>query len=121
MSATGLDGQIQGSIKSSDIQSQVIPALAANLTEQVQADPNSSSAQQIEATFDVGGCGNAQANDQRIDPCELAGNAIIQQVFAPDVQIYDANGNYAPNPSGAKKDSWSFGIAFTAVKATFQP
>jgi hypothetical protein len=40
-------------------------------------------------------------------------------VLAPDVQIYDANGNYAPNPLNTVKDSLSVGIGFTAVAANY--
>ena len=32
---------------------------------------------------------------------------IIMAVLAPDVQIYDANGNYAPNKANSRKDSLS--------------
>ena len=46
-------------------------------------------------------------------------NSTIQAVFAPDVQIYDANGNYAPNKTNAMKDSLSIGFGFTAVRASF--
>jgi len=54
------------------------------------------------------------ANDGKIDTCEVQGNSIIMAVLAPDVKIYDANGNYAPTATGTK-DSLSLGIGFTAV------
>jgi hypothetical protein len=60
------------------------------------------------------------ANDHRIDPCEVAQNAQIQSLFAPDVQIFSADGTtYAPNPQNAHKDSVSVGLGFTAVPASF--
>ena len=80
---------------------------------------SSSSTMQILTIFDVGGCGNAQAMDCRIDPCEVAENSIIKKVLAPDVQIFDANGNYAPNKQNTTPDSMSVGLGFTAVQASF--
>jgi hypothetical protein len=123
--APGLvSGQLNGSIKQSDVNTKMIPQIAANLTQQVESDPNSSSSMQIEQIFDVGGCTDdngvpAQASDRVITPCEVANNSIIKNVLAPDVQIYDANGNYAPNPANTVKDSLSVGLGFTAVRATF--
>lgn len=119
-----VSGQLHGSIKNSDVQGKIIPAVAMALNAQVQANPGSPNTMQLLALFDTGGCANpngtmAKANDGKIDVCEVSTNQIIQNVLAPDVQIYDANGNYAPNPANTKKDSLSMGVAFTAVRASF--
>jgi hypothetical protein len=55
----------------------------------------------------------------KIDICEVATSGLIQNVLAPDVQMFDAAGNYHPNPTNANKDSLSIGLGFTAVPATF--
>jgi len=122
-------GELQGSVKNSDVQAVLIPAVAALLNAQVQANPGSSQAMQILALFDTGNgmggnCTNmdgtlGRPGDGVISPCEVADNALVQNILAPDVQIYDANGNYAPNPNNTKPDSLSLGIGFTAVSAKY--
>ena len=114
-----LAGEIHGSIKNTDVQSIVVPAFAGQLTTLIQQNPNSARAMSLSAVFDTGGCGQAQARDQKIDPCEVAQSPLFAQGLAPDVQIFDGSGNYAPSPGNAKKDSISLGIGFTAVKASF--
>ena len=89
----------------------------------------SDNAKQIKMIFDVGdgnggSCTNpdgtlGKPNDNTISVCEVSDNQLIANLFAPDVQIYDASGNYAPNPSNAHKDSMSVGLGFTAVPASF--
>ncbi len=114
-----LDGRLQGSIKKSDVDTIIIPAVASLLTMRAQADPNSQTTKQILSIFDTGGCGSAKAMDGKIDTCEVANNSIIMAVLAPDVQIFDANGMYAPNSKNTTKDSLSIAIGFTAVQGTF--
>jgi hypothetical protein len=119
-----LMGQIHGSVKNSDVQNILIPALAQSLNQIITQDPNSANAMQVEQIFDTGGCVDAngtmaKANDGKIDPCEVSSNQIVQNVLAPDVQIYDQNGSYAPNKLNNMKDSFSVGVGFTAVKASF--
>ena len=117
-------GQINGSIKETDIQKYLVPAIARALTAIVQANPPKPSSMQLESLFDGGGCTNpdgskAQAHDKIIDPCEVSQNAEVGSLLAPDVQIYDAIGKYAPNPANTKPDSFSFGFAFEAVQAQY--
>jgi hypothetical protein len=64
-------------------------------------------------------CMCAVSGDQAIDVCEVATSTVIKSVLAPDVQMFDASGNYAPNPNPTMKDSLSLGIGFTAIKASF--
>jgi hypothetical protein len=49
----------------------------------------------------------------------VATNQIVANLLAPDVQIYDANGGYAPNKNNTTKDSLSVGVAFLAVRASW--
>jgi hypothetical protein len=132
-------GQLNGAIKSDDVQMNIIPNVATLLTNRVMADPTSSTNMQILSIFDNGGkadaaCGGttcknpsygsrpgmcAVAHDNIIDTCEVSTAGLIQNVLAPDVQMFDAAGNYAPNPNNTMKDSLSIGLAFTAVKASF--
>jgi len=126
VSSTGLtQGELHGSVLKADFDNAMIPATAKLLTLQVQTNPLSTTTFLVETVFDIGGCNNpdgspAMAGDNRIDLCEVAQNAQIQSLFAPDVQIFAADGTtYAPNPQNAHKDSVSVGLGFTAVPASF--
>ena len=136
-----LKGEIHGAIKHDDVQATIVPAIAKALTRRVCTDGldqlgncrgcgRPEHVGQILSLFDGGcepcgdppviGCGTAKAMDCRIDACEVAGSSFIKQALAPDVQLYDASGNWAPNPSNAAKDAFSLGIGFTAVRAYFE-
>ena len=132
-------GQLNGAIKNSDVQTLIIPNVATLLTKKITTDstpPNmlSSSDMQILSIFDNGGkadaactagtCKNpdgscATKGDNKIDICEVSTAGLIQNVLAPDVQMFDASGAYKPNKDNTTKDSLSLGLAFTAVGATF--
>jgi len=123
-----MKGQINGAIKSTDVQNKIIPNVATLLTNRLMSDPSSSTSMQIKQLFDVGdgnggNCmdsfGVGVPNDGKVAVCEVSGNSIIKNVLAPDVQMFDAAGNYKPNPQNMMKDSLSLGLAFTAVKASF--
>ncbi|HEX2571200.1 MAG TPA: hypothetical protein VH877_16705 [Polyangia bacterium] len=123
--ATGLvEGQVNGSLKVSDLQTTVLPGVAALLNSLVQPagcpPPSGSTAKSILDVLDKGGCTGAAANDCRIDVCELATNPLLQTVLTPDIQVYASNGTtYQPCKTGCTNDSISVGVGFTAVKATF--
>jgi hypothetical protein len=132
-------GQLNGAIKNEDVQGKVIPAVSNILNSKITTDKNStaglsSSDMQILSIFDNGGkadpacsagtCKNpdgscATKNDQKIDICEVSTAGLIQNVLAPDVQMFDAAGNYKPNKDNTTKDSLSLGLSFTAVGASF--
>lgn len=132
-------GQLNGAIKQEDVQMSIIPNVASLLTNKLKTDmPPTSTDQQIQSIFDNGGkadasCGTTCKNpaygdragmcaavmDGIIDTCEVSTAGLIQNVLAPDVQMFDASGNYAPNKDNTTKDSLSLGLAFTAVGATF--
>jgi hypothetical protein len=128
-------GQINGAITNHDVQYVLVPSLAAQYDQQIQNDPNSILSKQLEGLFDVGdsnggNCTNLPGivntngttfgapNDGYIAVCEVADNAIIRNVLAPDVQLFQ-NGVYSPSAANAAKDSFSVGMAFTAVPASF--
>ncbi len=128
-------GQLNGAIRKADIDSTIVPAVAAALEAQVQADPTANGNQQLLALFDTGGtnaangacgadCQNpdkscAAAGDGHISECEVAASSVSRSAFALDVQLFDANGHWAPNPNGTNKDSMSVGFGFTFVPASF--
>jgi hypothetical protein len=141
-SAAGMitGGQLNGGIKAVDVQMNIIPSVATILSGKLMNDnPQTSTDMQIASIFDNGGkadpactagtCQNpaygdrpgmcAAAKDNIIDTSEVSTAGLIQNVLAPDVQLFDASGAYAPNKDNTTKDSLSVGLAFTAVGAVF--
>jgi hypothetical protein len=136
-------GQLNGAIPQKSVQDKIIPNVANLLSTKLandKAGPGYSSADmQILSIFDNGGkadpacaagtCKNPAApvgdgscavkGDEKISICEVATAGLIQNVLAPDVQMFDSAGNYAPNKDNTMKDSLSLGLAFTAVGASF--
>ncbi len=112
-----MQGQLNGSILHTDVNTKVLPALAVAFNSLIQNDPTSPTAATIKTLFDTGCSGNPGfAHDDQIEICELVENNLITALLAPDVQIYDALGHYAPNPANTTPDSNSLGIRFTAVR-----
>jgi hypothetical protein len=131
-----VSGAIRGAIKQADVESNILPAFAAEVQEQVMNNPNDPNSISLLGYFDTGGtpdpdmsckgtCKNpdgscAVANDGKIDLCEVTSNAAVASVVSPDVQMFSDDGStYQPNPANTHKDSLSLGIGFTAVGATF--
>ncbi len=131
--ATITSGSIHGAIRESDVQNSVVPGIAASFNAIVAADPTSATSKQLLQTFDNGGvantaCGStckslngtcAAANDGIISDCEVGTSALITNLLAPDVQMFDSQNNWHPTPGGTTKDSLSVGIGLTGVAATF--
>jgi hypothetical protein len=131
-------GQLNGAIKNQEVQGKLVPNIANAFTARIAADQSAggltSTDMQILSIFDNGGkadaacaagtCKNpdgtcAVKGDNKIDTCEVGSAGLIQNVLAPDVQMFDAGGNYHPNPDNNHKDSLSIGLHFTVVPATF--
>lgn len=104
-------GQVNGSIRKGDVDTIVIPALAMSLNDLVQSDPTSPNSQSLLSLFDT------NPTDGVISVSEVATNPLIVSIFSPDVQIRDANGNYAPNPANTTPDALSFGFGFSALES----
>jgi hypothetical protein len=49
---------------------------------------------------------------------ELENNPLLMLAVSPDLDMLDASGNFNPGQDGAK-DSYSVGLSFTCVPATF--
>jgi hypothetical protein len=130
-----LDGEIHGVIHKTDIDDQIVPAVARVLTEQVRQDPMSSTAETIIRLFeDLMGLEASQKKCMdtpnkccatpatrmtcEILPEEVRQNPIVGNVLAPDVEVFEGDA-WGPVPRGTMKDAMSVGFGFTAVKATF--
>jgi hypothetical protein len=130
-----MGGVINGVIKKTDVDTKIIPAVAGLLNAQIAKDPMSSTSKTLLGLFDDGGvadpacsatmtCKNldgscAKKGDGIISDCELSTNGIIMQFLRADVAMFDAAGNYHPDPNNAHKDALTVGLGFTAVGATF--
>jgi hypothetical protein len=111
----GMSGQLQGAIRAEEIDAVVMPAVADYLNAKLTGDPDSSLSQSIRALFDDGGNGQCNgAGNGHIEPCEVRMNALARNLFAPDVQLFAADGSFAPDPTNQHRDSVSVGVAFTA-------
>ena len=117
------NGIIGGAILDSDVQTIVIPEIAAGLQGLIDAQctasppnccPDGSTGQTILDLFDEDG-------DCAITATELQNNSLISSLFAPDVDLLDStNGDiFAPRVDGIN-DSLSVGIGFSAVGAQFE-
>jgi hypothetical protein len=133
----GADGkvngaQLQGAIKDADVRGEIIPNVALLLTDKINEMPPTTTGADIERLFDTGGApaapdcpttcktdtGCATKGDKKIDVCEVATSGLIQNVLAPDVQMFQG-GVYKPNKANAEKDSLSLGLQFSMVPAKF--
>lgn len=120
--APGLvNGQLQGSLQIGQVRNVLAKDILAAFNSIIMN--NGGTKMLLIQTFDVGGCmnsnGSQAAVNNTVDECELLGSQLFQNLFSPDVAIYDMMGQYRPDPQNAVPDSWSVGIGFTAVKANY--
>lgn len=106
-------GQVNGAIKKTDVDGTVIPAVASLLTAKIAACKAATpTACATYTMFDTNMDGTVTAT-------EIEANPTLSSFLAPDVQLFDAAGNYKPTPNGSTKDSLSVGLGFSGVDATF--
>jgi hypothetical protein len=122
VSETGLtSGILGGAIPADDFENTVLPSFHQGLAAQVAADCTGTSP--TCCTPDSGGEGILDFFDPGSADCmvsfeEFRGNFFLSFLLNPDVDLFDAEGNYNPNSDGAN-DSLSLGLGFSAVTATF--
>ncbi|MDB4969671.1 MAG: hypothetical protein JWN44_5360 [Myxococcales bacterium] len=140
-----MTGQLNGAMRSVDVQTFLIPAIAAGYQAQANDNPSSANTMQLRAIFDTGGGGDgsgcqttggqpacrnpsygpranqcADARDAIFDLCELSNSNLLKNLLAADVQLFAADGvTFAPDRGNAMKDSVSVGVGFTAFGASF--
>jgi hypothetical protein len=129
-----INGQVNGAIKKTDVDNNIVPVVAQLLDERLRMNPTGSTETQIKNLFDNGtGCvagtdknfpvngmtTDAAGGDGRIAVCEVLNNPTIKSVLRADVDLFDDGGAYKPNPTNpmAGRDSLSLGLAFKAYKA----
>jgi hypothetical protein len=122
VSEAGLtSGIIGGAIPADDFEQTILPSFHEGLAAQVAADCTGTPPGCC--TPDSAGEGILQFLDPFTDDCmvsydEFRNNLFLGPLFNPDVDLFDADGNYAPNSDGTN-DALSLGLGFSAVTATF--
>ena len=111
-------GKLAGAVLADELESAVMPVLAAQYNAAILADPTDSSTLLILNLFDTGGCNGGVADNSVIELCEVENNTLLDSVFAPDVDIVDASGEIAPKANGPK-DALSLGVGFSGSAASF--
>ena len=102
---------LNGGLSQTQIHDRLIPAIAVLLNSIVRKDPMSANAMTVLRNFD-------KDNNGIISNDEVEMNPVVSGILAPDLDLFDAQGNFAPNQDKVK-DSLSFGVAFSAVPALF--
>lgn len=130
---TGITGgRLHGVLKKSDIEQYSFPVVAQAVTQRINEPPNGQEESLMIGIFEnqnnpisAAKCANTPAKCCATNPTtcvitpeEVGSSPLIQQIIAPDVQMFNG-GNWSPMPGGGSPESLSFGIAFAAVKAKF--
>jgi hypothetical protein len=122
VSETGLtSGIIGGAVPAEDFEQTILPSFHAGLVAQVAADCTGTPLNCC--TADSPGQGILLFFDPISVDCmvsydEFRNHPFLSPLFNPDVDLFDADGNYAPNSDGTN-DALSLGLGFSAVTATF--
>jgi hypothetical protein len=112
-----LVGTFGGAVIEDEFRAAYLPALQLAIRAIVDDDcpdgacPDDSLGATVLALFDTDADGDVTLE-------ELDDNSLINSLFAPDVDMFDADGNFAPR-TDERKESLSIGLAFTAVPAEF--
>lgn len=117
-----IQGELHGAVPANQINTVVDQGIADLMSKKVK-DPNYDPTQLL-LIFDKGdntggSCTNfdgtrSDPDDGVIGPCEILLNSVTKNVLAPDVDLFDFDGHFAPRPNNDYKDSLSLGIGFTA-------
>lgn len=100
-------GQINGSIRHTDLLNTFAPAMAAACNASIQSNPSSNTSNTCKGLFDHGCTGfPGYSADGQIEVCEVVENSLISTLMAPDVQVADGGSMVAAN---------SIGFRFTAI------
>jgi hypothetical protein len=110
LSAQGCtNGKLGGGVTVDEFRGKLLPAIAGGLNEIIKADKAVAST--LLQTFD-------SDHDGTITAQELENNPVLMLAISPDLDLIDAAGKFNPNQDGVK-DSYSLGLGFTCVAATF--
>jgi hypothetical protein len=110
LSAKGCtNGKLGGGVTVDEFRSKLLPAIAEGLNGITKL--NNTGANTLLQTFDSDKNGT-------ITTQELESNPLLMIAISPDMDLLDASGKFNPGQDGVK-DSYSLGLGFTCVPATF--
>ena len=117
-SDTLMNGRIGGAVTLDERDTILLPGWASSIQTQVDADCTGpamcvpgSDGELLQQLFDLN-------MDGAVTTIDLQMSALVATLIAPDVDLFDANGDFNPLVDGVK-DSLSLGLFFTAVGASF--
>jgi hypothetical protein len=104
-----VDGKLGGGVTVEEFRSRLLPAIAGGLNLIIKE--NNTAATPLLKAFD-------SDKDGSITAQELEKNPILMIAVSPDLDLLDASDKFNPGQDGVK-DSYSIGLGFTCVPATF--
>ena len=110
LSAKGCtNGKLGGGVTVEEFRGKLLPAITDGLNQIIKADKTA--ANTLLQTFD-------SDHNGAISIQELESNPLLMLAVSPDLDLLDASGKFSPGQDGVK-DSYSVGLGFTCVPATF--
>lgn len=104
-----VNGKLGGSMTIEEFRSKFLPAIAAGLYQIIKE--NNDTASPLLQTFDLN-------KDKTITAEELESNPVLMLTSTPDLDLLDSSNKFSPRQDG-KKDSYSIGLGFTCIPASF--
>ena len=110
LSAKGCaNGKLGGGVTVDDFRSELLPAITEGLNQIIKVDK--ALATPILQALDLDHNGTITVQ-------ELENNPVLMLAISPDLDLLDSSGKFNPGQDGIK-DSYSLGLGFTCVPATF--
>jgi hypothetical protein len=110
LSAEGCtNGKLGGGVTAEEFRGKLLPAIAEGLNQIIIADKDAENT--LLKVFD-------SDNNGTITTREFETNPLLMLAASPDLDLFDASGQFHPNQDGVK-DSYSIGLGFTCVPASF--
>jgi len=103
------NGKLGGGVTVDEFRSKLLPAIVDGLNGIIKTDPAMSAPILQFLDSDHNGTISIQ---------ELENNPLLMAAISPDLDLLDASGKFNPGQDGVK-DSYSAGLGFTCVPATF--
>ncbi len=104
---------LNGGISETQIHARLVPAVAQMIQSIIDTDPKSANAMSLLKNFD-------KNTDGKVSPDEVEMHPVVAGILAPDLDLFDDQGNLAPNQDKVK-DSLSFGVGLTGMPVSFDP
>jgi len=106
-----VNGKLGGGVTVEEFRNRLLPAIADGLNQIIKA--NNTAATPLLQAFD-------SDKDGAITAQELENNPLLMIAVSPDLDLLDSSDKFNPGQDGVK-DSYSIGLGFACVTATFVP